>query len=667
MGSQKTGSVFAFTGGFLGPDQRARRIRRILKLAGYSVRPGVPSSADKVAVWGHAGHSKRGEWIAAQTGAGLLRVEDAFLRSLFPGRMGEPTLGLVTDTQGIYYDPAKPSDLESLLLTHPLDDHAMLERARLGMARMKSLQLSKYSAFDPELQPPNPGYVLIIDQVRGDASLQHGALDGPVPDYVFRDMLVQAQIDFPGSRIIIRTHPETRHGHRTGYFSHQDERKGQITLLTEPMSPWELLDGAIAVYTVSSQLGFEAIFAGHRPRVFGLPFYAGWGLTDDQIPHPRRGRSLTRAQLFAATMLLYPHWYDPCRNRLCRFEDVLDHLEALTRAWWEDRKGYVALNMRLWKRPHLQAFFGRWKRVSFAHSNPRAKDQPLLVWGSRSLPEDAIHIEDGFLRSRGLGAELTPPLSLIRDDIGIYFDPTRPSRLEALMSAPLPPGGEQRAQVLIDTIRARGLSKYNMPGHPPELPKGHRILVPGQVEDDASIRLGAGQIATNLALLKETRAKNPYAIILYKPHPDVEAGLRPGAVGLDEALQFADCVVPRCDPASLLLEIQEVWTITSTLGFEALLRGIPVTTLGAPFYSGWGLTRDLGITPARRTARPTLAAFVHAALIAYPRYMDPVTRLPCAPELVLERLADGRTARSPNLRILAKLQGIFASQAWLWR
>ena len=56
-------------------------------------------------------------------------------------------------------------------------------------------------------------------------------------------------------------------------------------------------------------------------------------------------------------MLLYPKWYDPCRDRLCDLPVLIDHLEALARAWREDQAGYDALNMRLWKRAHLQAFF----------------------------------------------------------------------------------------------------------------------------------------------------------------------------------------------------------------------------------------------------------------------------------------------------------------------
>jgi capsular polysaccharide export protein len=202
----------------------------------------------------------------------------------------------------------------------------------------------------------------------------------------------------------------------------------------------------------------------------------------------------------------------------------------------------------------------------------------------------------------------------------------------------------------------------------PPLPEGRRILVPGQVENDASIRLGAGAVRRNLDLLRRARAENPKAVILYKPHPDVEAGLRPGAVTADDLTGLADAVLAGLDAAAVLEAVDEVWTITSLMGFEALMRGKPVTCLGAPFYAGWGLTRDLGEVPVRRQARPTLAELVHAVLVAYPRYFDPVSGRPCPPEVIVERLAAAVPRRGgPLLRLLAKLQGLAASQAWLWR
>ncbi len=656
--------LFVYNRGFLSQ----RRLRRILQLCGYDLRLGLPrpERGDMVAVWGNSPTARRGRAIASRRGVPVVTVEDAFLRSLHPGRAGEPPAGLLIDHAGAHFDPSAPSDLETLLARAPLDDTVLLNRARAAIARMQEAHLSKYSAFDPEAPVPPPGYVLVIDQTRDDASIRASGADRAR----FLEMLVHAQEENPGARILIKTHPETAARFRPGHYRPEDAG-GRVALLSETVSPWALLDGAIAVYTVSSQMGFEAILAGHRPRVFGRPFYAGWGLTQDEEPLPRRSRKLTRAQLFAAAMILYPSWYDPFRDRLCELEVVLDNLEAQARAWRQDRRGWVASGMRLWKRAPLQRMFGGQRRVIFSDDPARAErsGRPRMVWAGRAGPghEGAVRVEDGFLRSRGLGAALVPPLSLVTDDLGIYYDPSRPSRLEELIARRerLRPDQRARAERLIGLLRDAGLSKYNTGAGAPALPPGHKLLVPGQVEDDASILAGAGAVRTNLALLRAARAARPNAVIIYKPHPDVEAGLRDGAIAAEG---LADVIAANADPAALLEQVQEVWTITSLMGFEALLRRIPVTTLGAPFYAGWGLTSDLGEIPARRRARPELAGLVHAALIDYPRYLDPVTGQPCPVEVVAERLAGGAIPRpGPFNRALSKLQGLLASRAYLWR
>lgn len=217
---------------------------------------------------------------------------------------------------------------------------------------------------------------------------------------------------------------------------------------------------------------------------------------------------------------------------------------------------------------------------------------------------------------------------------------------------------------MIADLRAAGLSKYNLDGATPDLPEGKLVLVVGQVEDDASIRLGTDGVATNAALLNAARAANPDAALIYKPHPDVEAGLRPGAItGAD-----ADVIAHETDIAALLERVDALWTMTSLAGFEALIRGVPVTTLGAPFYAGWGLTRDIGAPPARRRARPSLEGLVHATLIDYPRYRDPKTGLACPVEVIVARLRTDAVARSGlGYRSLAKAQGLLANFAPFWR
>ena len=661
-----TRRAFYFNGGFF----TQRQVRRILTLAGYDLRLGQPGPDDDVLVWGHSRYASRGEAAAEASGSKLVRVEDAFLRSLHPGRVGEPPLGLVVDRQGCYFDASRPSDLEELLASHPLDDTALLNRARAVMDRMLKGQLSKYSATDPKLDPPAPGYVLVVDQTEGDASV---ALGGAGRD-TFLEMLYWAAEDHPGLRIIVKSHPETDAGHRPGYLTDEDlvAYGGRCTRVEGPHSPWTLFEGAVGVYTVTSQMGFEAILSGHRPVTFGQPFYAGWGLTDDRQPVARRRRNLTRAQLVAACLILYPHWYDPFNDRLGEVEDALGALEAATREWREDREGYTAYGAWSWKRPHLRDYFGRHGPFSFAPSSEAAakKSKPVLVWAgaetedlrkacaAKSLP--LTRVEDGFLRSRGLGAHLVVPLSLALDDLGIYFDPSRESRLERLIAeaAEMSDAALMRAERLVSRIIGAGLTKYNT-GADARLPEsGGRpvVLVPGQVEDDASIRKGTREVSTNEALLSWARAVYPEAFLVYKPHPDVEAGLRKGAVG-EDVLAQTDHTIRGADPNALMAQVDRIVTMTSGMGFEAILRGVPVTTLGTPFYAGWGLSDDRGDVPARRRARPSVTALAHAVLIAYPRYLDPVTGRPCPAEIAVDRLEAGE-GFEPNrlMRGLARLQ-----------
>ncbi|KGJ16354.1 capsular polysaccharide biosynthesis protein [Paracoccus sanguinis] len=749
--------LFVLNAGFFtGP-----RVRRILALAGWQLAVGGPGPGDAVGVWGASPTAWRGRALAARTGAPVVTVEDAFLRSVLPGRdrsrIGRRgPIGLLIDPEGLHFDPATPSRIETLAASP--EAAARAAEAAEALARLRAAGLSKYNAHRPDVPAPAPGYVLVVDQTRGDASLGRAGRE------TFLRMLTAARDEHPGARIVVRSHPETAAGHRPGHLGPADLRLGE-TLDASPVSPWALVANARAVYAVSSQMGYEALLAGHRPRLFGQPFYAGWGLSDDETPLPRRRGRTTVEALFAASHLLAPVWYDPCRDRLTDFEGALRQIEAEARAYAFDRDGHLAYGMRLWKRPAIAAMFGEGAGVRFTR---RPSDKVTLVWAnradevardgqpasppSRHVPRAAeqasarraveagpphppgpksrrvphtvgtadhqLHppvpllepgepvtapaiqqvshpratstgaapagtpsappssraalarVEDGFLRSRGLGAALVPPLSLVADDLGIYYDPTRESRLERLIAAPLPPGRAARAAALIDLLRAAGVTKYNLAGALPALPRDGRlrILVPGQVEDDASIRLGAGAERTNLSLLRRVRAENPQALIVWKPHPDVEAGLRPGAIGAADLAGLADVTAAHAPAAELIDAVDAVWTITSTLGFEALLRGKPVTTLGAPFYAGWGLTCDLGPVPARRRARVDLRTLVHAALIAYPRYRDPVSGLPCPVEVALDRLADDALApQGRRLRLLAKLQGALAGHSWLWR
>jgi len=235
------------------------------------------------------------------------------------------------------------------------------------------------------------------------------------------------------------------------------------------------------------------------------------------------------------------------------------------------------------------------------------------------------------------------PWSLVMDTRGIYFDPRTESDLEhILQNADMPQGLLDRAVRVRQLLVDRQISKYNT-GRAP-LPgidaQGRKvILVPGQVEDDASIRVGTVEgMRRNLDLLRAARAKEPSAFLIYKPHPDVEAGKRQGAIPRDIALQYADTLAEDCSIARLWPVVDAVHTLTSLSGFEALLRGKEVCVYGNPFYAGWGLTQDQCVIP-RRSRKLTLAQLVAGTVILYPFYFDWKTKEICNIETVIHRLS----------------------------
>lgn len=660
-------------------------LRRVVRAAGYIPVQmhflGLPP-----AVWGRLPASKRK--IARYAGRKtVLTFEDSFLRSVLPGPQ-TPPIGITIDDLGVHFDGSTPSRLEGVLKTAPLDDPDVLLRARKGRDFLRHYGISKYNpvprGFGP---PPDDGYVLVIDQVAGDASIAGSDANAAR----FSEMLQAALVENPDQTIMLRTHPAVgascdKTGHFTG-FSHP-----RVRMLAGRYNPVDLLEGAQKVYCVSSQMGFEAILLGHKPVVFGMPFYAGWGLSEDRhLPLDvlaRRGRTLDADQLFAAVMLEYSFWYNRTTQQPCTFEEAAQQLLAESRHHWDGLRPSAVTGMHMWKRGIVAAFLnGAGKAPQFIASghdcvaSARKHKGQVVVWAGREGPELAyecaaahvpvLRMEDGFLRSRGLGAELTPAVSLVLDDQGIYYNPNNPSRLETLISASptLPDFAFDRAAALRERILATGVTKYNLDTSTnlPELPKDRPvILVPGQVEDDASIRAAAGDVCTNAALIKAVRAQNPDAYIIYKPHPDVVSGLRSGAVAADIVASYCD-LQSNHNIETLLDACDSVWTMTSLTGFEALLRGKAVTCLGMPFYAGWGLTADCGRRCPRRHATITLTGLIHATLVDYPRYMDPISGLPCRPELIVERLANGQVKIPPRLRVLAKVQGAFAGYAFIWR
>ena len=430
------------------------------------------------------------------------------------------------------------------------------------------------------------------------------------------------------------------------------------------LSPWTLLDAAASLHGAGEETALLGLAAG-------IPVHGP--LPGDAAP----GTAL--AALFART-----RWACPFSGRALAPEEAL-HLLALWRLTEaQNRRVAVTLGMALWKRPAIAALFahggGHPPSTRFAGdaiSRARKTGGAIAVWASRApagfgdyCAERGIAVlwvEDGFIRSAGLGAAYMPGASYSLDPAGPYYDPAIRTALTTLLAeARFDDALLARARRLRERIVAAGITKYNLGGALPPLPEDgrRRILVPGQVADDLSVLRGAGRIRGNLELLEAVRAENPDACILYKPHPDVVAGHRKGAVPKAALDRLADAVLADADIAALIAAVDEVHTLTSLAGFEALLRGKPVVTHGKPFYAGWGLTEDRDPPEGRGVPR-TLDELVAAVLILTPRYLDPVTLLPCTPEVLLDRLADPAAWTPAAVAPLRAVQG--AARRWLTR
>ena len=289
----------------------------------------------------------------------------------------------------------------------------------------------------------------------------------------------------------------------------------------------------------------------------------------------------------------------------------------------------------------------------------RAEAGTLVQWASkldlklcaaaREQQIPLLFIEDGFIRSVGLGSDHFRPFSLALDKHGIYYDPQSHSDLERLLNAlPRRPDLAQlkeRARRLITFLTAGGLTKYNVGSSGDVLSRRIRtlaqgrkvILVPGQVEGDASIKASNTGISTNLELLQAVRASHQHAFIIFKIHPDVWAQNRPGLKLTEQYRTYADLIAADCSIADLYATADEVCVLSSQSGFEALLRRRPVTVYGRPFYAGWGLTQDKESFP-RRTALLSLEELAAGVLLLYPRYYDWQTGMFCRAEDVCRRL-----------------------------
>lgn len=613
--------------------------------------------------WGRKKSGLKAMNLAKKYKAKFILLEDGFIRSLNLGVENSPSFSMVKDDIGIYYDATAPSKLENLLNTYEFKDEE-IKQAKKAIELIKKYKISKYNN---NLDIPDDYFqkdekrVLIITQTANDASLEFGLAKG----FKTVDMIKDAIKENPKSKIYIKIHPDVLSGKKQSDLDINSLPK-ECILITENFNPIALLEFFDKVYTKTSGMGFEALMQECECICYGMPFYAGWGLTKDKLECKRRMQKRSLEEVFYAAYILYSEYFNPYLNQKSNIFDTIQTLAKYKDIEKVNSNKLFMLGFTLWKRHFIKPFFkAKDNEIIFLNSIKSLvryklkEDDKFFIWGKKydentlknlllvkakeqnltNFTPKVSLVEDGFIRSISLGSDLTRPFSLIVDDKGLYIDPNKPSKLEELLQNEIfDENMLNRAKNIIKILLENRFSKYNGLKHENlkiNAKTGQKIiLIPAQVEDDASMILGGFGLST-LDLLKEVRSKNQDAYIIFKPHPDVLSGNRVGLKDETLILEFCDEIVKDCSIDSAIKIADEIHTITSTSGFDALLRAKKVFTYGMPFYAGWGLTKDK-YRCERRTRKLSLEELVAGALIAYPRYINPKTKTLCEIEVCLD-------------------------------
>ncbi|EAH9316448.1 capsular polysaccharide biosynthesis protein [Campylobacter jejuni] len=613
--------------------------------------------------WGRKKSGLKAMNLAKKYKAKFILLEDGFIRSLNLGVENSPSFSMVKDDIGIYYDATMPSKLENLLNTYEFKGEE-IKQAKKAIELIKKYKISKYNN---NLDIPDDYFqkdekrVLIITQTANDASLEFGL----AKDFKTVDMIKDAIKENPDSKIYIKIHPDVLSGKKQSDLDINSLPK-ECILISENFNPIALLEFFDKVYTKTSGMGFEALIQECECVCYGMPFYAGWGLTKDKLECKRRMQKRSLEEVFYAAYILYSEYFNPYLNQKSNIFDTIQTLAKYKDIEKANSNRLFMLGFTLWKRYFIKPFFkAKNNEIIFLNSIKSLaryklkEDDKFFIWGKKydentlknlllvkakeqnltNFTPKVSLVEDGFIRSISLGSDLTRPFSLIVDDKGLYIDPNKVSKLEELLQNEIfDKNMLNRAKNIIKTLLENRFSKYNGLKHEDlkiNAKIGQKvILIPAQVEDDASMILGGFGLST-LDLLKEVRSKNQDAYIIFKPHPDVLSGNRVGLKDETLILEFCDEIVKDCSIDSAIKIADEIHTITSTSGFDALLRAKKVFTYGMPFYAGWGLTKDK-YRCERRTRKLSLEELVAGALIIYPRYINPKTKTLCEIEVCLD-------------------------------
>ena len=264
-------------------------------------------------------------------------VEDGYLSSICPvdAQVEEKfrlRYGLVLGRDNIPINAKVPSDLEYILNSDFSLSKKQTQRVKNIIATIRKNCLSKYNyqTLDKISFPhQEKKKILVVDQVYGDKSIEFGNAD----EKTFQIMLQAAIDENPDADIFVKTHPVKQKGHFSTKIVYDN-----VYMLCGDINPICLLEEVDKVYVCTSQMGFEAAFCGKEVHVFGMPFYAGWGITKDRQICNRRRRLRSVEEIFYAAYILETIYVSHKMKVVCEIEQVVDELIEMRYLFWSKVK-----------------------------------------------------------------------------------------------------------------------------------------------------------------------------------------------------------------------------------------------------------------------------------------------------------------------------------------
>jgi len=387
---------------------------------------------DCVLVWGRKANTREALQFASKHDVPVQYLEDGWIRSSAANPHSRTCYSILKDTTGVYYDSRSPSDLENLLNLSDAQFSSIATPERIAYAQRCREQLvrsniSKYNFVSRKSQVrshPEKQHVLVIDQTRDDASVLYGAMDATG----FEQMLHAAVKENPDAHITVKMHPDVVSGRRRGYLKELAE-KLNVDINADAINPLLMLKQVDKVYVGTSQLGFEALLCNKPVVVFGQPFYAGWGLSDDRSPITRRIQKRSIDELFYASHIALARYCNPVTGEPWQLHECLEHVELQLRMFDRNAQHFDCVGITAWKQKYLRQYLRSPDgSVNFSSGKVRrsSSSNAKLTWGYRAYsklqPEaeqsvsgvPLLRVEDGFLRSMGLGSDFNAPASLAK-------------------------------------------------------------------------------------------------------------------------------------------------------------------------------------------------------------------------------------------------------------